>query len=99
MLELLDGNDILKKLMLKANKVAGEKKREKIFNKILLPQLGTFSVDKPKMTQKFMENLEAELTQEEMQGSAIERTSCRSKEEYLSERKDFLKSESIDDFL
>ena len=32
LLELIDGNNILKKLMLKANKVAGEKNREKIFD-------------------------------------------------------------------
>ena len=99
LLELLDGNDILKKLMLKANKVAGEKKREKIFSKILLPQLGTFSVDKPKMTQKFMENLEAKLTLEECREVLLSGPHAAPKKEYLSERKDFLKSESIDDFL
>jgi hypothetical protein len=99
LIELLDGNDILKKLMLKANKVAGEKNREKIFSKIILPQLGTFSIDKPKMTQKFMENLEAKLTLEECREVLLSGPHAAPKKEYLSERKAFLKSESIDDFL
>jgi hypothetical protein len=99
LIELLDGNDILRKLMLRANRVAGEKNGEKIFSKILLPQLGTFSVDKPKMTQKFMENLEAKLNLEDCREVLLSGPHAAPKKEYLSEKKDFLKSESIDDFL
>jgi hypothetical protein len=99
LLELLDGNDILKKLMLKANKVAGEKHREKIFNKIPFPQLGTCSVDKPKLTQKFMETLEAELNLEECKEVLLSGPHAGPKKEYLSERKAFLESENVDDFL
>ena len=85
--------------MLKANKVAGEKHREKIFNKIILPQLGTFSVDKPKLTQKFMKTLEAKLNLEECREVLLSVPHAAPKKEYLSERKAFLESESIDDFL
>jgi hypothetical protein len=99
LLELIDGSDILKKLMLKANKVAGEKQRKKIFNKILLPQLGTFSIDKPTLTQKFMETLEAELNLEECKEVLLSGPHAGPKKDYLSERKAFLESESIDDFL
>jgi hypothetical protein len=99
LLELLDGNNILKKLMLKANKVAIKKDREKIFKKILAPQLGTFSVDKPKMTQKFMETLETELNQDECREVLLSGPHAGPKKEYLSERKAFLDSKSIDDFL
>jgi hypothetical protein len=99
LIELLDGNDILKKLMLRANRVAVEKNREKIFSKILSPQLGTFSVDKPRMTQKFMENLEAELNQEECKEVLLSGPHAGPKKEYLSERKEFLESECVDDFL
>jgi hypothetical protein len=99
LLELLDGNDILKKLVVKANKVSDAKHREKVFSKILLPQLGTFSVDKPKLTQKFMETLEAELNIEECKEVLLSGPHAGPKKEYLSERKAFLASESIDDFL
>jgi hypothetical protein len=99
LLELIDGNDILKKLMLKANKVAGEKNREKIFKEILPSQLGTFSVDKPTLTQKFMRTLEAELNLEECREVLLSGPHAGPKKDYLSERKVFLESESIDDFL
>jgi hypothetical protein len=99
LLELLDGSDILRKLVLKVNRAALEKQHDKILGGIPLPTLGTYSTDKPKTTKKFMENLEAKLGEGGAREVLLSGPHAGPKKEYLPERKAFLESEDIDDFL
>jgi hypothetical protein len=98
-LELLDGNDVLKTLSNRVKKSFGDKKHKEIFEGIDFPPLGTFSSDKPKITKKLMERLEAFLGEEGCRQVLLSGPHADPKKEYLPERKAFLKSKGIDDFL
>ena len=99
LLELLDGSDVLENISSIVKKTMGENRRRKIFEGITLPPLGTPSVDKPKTTKKLVERMETELGEEKCREVLLNGPHAGPKEEYLPERKAFLKSEDIDDFL
>jgi hypothetical protein len=99
LLELLDGSDALKNLSTQVKKTVGEKRHREIFEGIELPPLGTFSTDKPKITKKLMERLEAFLGKEGCREVLLSGPHAGPKKAYLPERKTFMESEGIDDFL
>jgi hypothetical protein len=99
LLELLDGSDVLDNISSIVKRTFGEKRHKKIFEGITLPQLGTFSVEKPKTTKRLVERMEAELGEERCRKVLLSGPHASPKEEYLPEREAFLKSEGIDDFL
>ena len=99
LLELLDGSDVLEKLSNRVKKTVGDKRSKELFEDIKLPPLGTFSTDKPRITKKFMEKLETALGEKACKEVLLSGPHAGSKKEYLAERKAFLESEGIDDFL
>ena len=99
LLELLDGSDVLENLSETIKQTLGEVKRDEVFEGVSLPPLGTQSKDKPKVTKKFMERMETKLGEEKSKEILLSGPHAGPKEEYLTERKMFLASKSIDDFL
>ncbi|MDQ1278797.1 MAG: hypothetical protein QG670_57 [Thermoproteota archaeon] len=99
LLELLDGSDVWDNVSKKVKQTLGEKKHGEIFGGIELPSLGTFSADKPKTTKRLMERLETVLGEEGCREVLLTGPHANPKKAYISERKVFLESEGIDDFL
>jgi hypothetical protein len=99
LLELVDGSDVLENLSETLKKTVSKNKRNEVFEGIALPSLGTNSKDKPKITKKFMERLEAKLDDKMCREVLSSGPHASPKEAYLPERKKFLASECIDDFL
>ncbi|MCJ7424471.1 hypothetical protein MUP01_09430 [Candidatus Bathyarchaeota archaeon] len=99
LLELMDGSDVLENLSETLRQTVGESKRDDILAEVKLPPLGTSSKEKPKITKKFMERLEAKLDEKTCREILLSGPHAGPREEYLPERKEFLASKSIDDFL
>jgi len=99
MLELLDGSDVLENLSNTIKQKMGNTKHKAIFEGIRLPPMGTLPKDKPKITKKFMDNLEAELGVGKCREILSGGPHAGPKEQYLPEQKKFLESKGIDDFL
>jgi len=99
LLDLLDGSDVLENLSNTIKQTVGEAKHKAIFDGVKLPPLGTPSRDKPKITRKFMENLEAELGLSKCREILSSGPHASPKEQYLPEQKKFLEAKGIDDFL
>jgi len=97
--QLLDGSNVLEELSNTVRKTVGEVKHAKIFEGIEMPLLGSPSKDWPKTTKKFMERLEAELDESTCREILLSGPHAGPKEYYLEERKKFLESKGIDDFL
>jgi len=99
MLELLDGSDVMRKLSETTSQTLGEVKRTEVFGGISLPPLGTSPRDKAKVTKEVMERLEVVLGETQTRAILLTGPHAGPKEEYLPERKMFLASKGIDDFL
>jgi hypothetical protein len=99
LLELLDGSDVLENLSNTIKEKVGKSKHKAIFEGVKLPPLGTLPKDRPKITKKFMENLEAELDVGRCREILSSGPHAGPKEEYLPDQKKFLESKGIDDFL
>ena len=99
LMELLDGSQVLENLSAKVKETVGEKRHKEIFEGIKLPPLGMFSTDKPKTTKKLMERLEAFLGEEGCREVLLSGPHASPEKAYLPERKAFLESKGIDDFL
>jgi len=98
-LELLDGSDVLENLSSTIKQTAGNSNHKAIFKEIKLPPLGTLPKNKPKITKKFMDNLEAELGLARCREILLTGPHAEPKEEFLPEQKKFLESKGIDDYL
>jgi hypothetical protein len=98
-LELLDGSDVLENLLNTIKHTLGNTKHKTVFRGIKMPPLGTLPKGRPKMTKKFMDNLEAEVGIVKCREILSSGPHAEPKEQFLSERKKFLESEGIDDFL
>lgn len=99
LLELIDGSDVLENLSNTIKQTVGNTEHKAIFEGIKLPPLGTPPKDRPKITKKFMENLEAELGVGKCREILSSGPHAGPKEYYLPEQKKFLESKGIDDFL
>jgi len=99
LLELLDGSDVLENLSNTIKQTVGKTKHKAIFEGIKLPPLGTPPKYRPKITKKFMDNLEAELGVGKCREILSSGPHAGPKEQYLPEQKKFLESKGIDDFL
>ncbi|MFW9923125.1 MAG: hypothetical protein ACFFDW_07575 [Candidatus Thorarchaeota archaeon] len=100
--ELWDGYNVLTSLSDKIREELGEEKWSKIFSDIVIPPLGSQNANRPKITQKLMENFEG----------AVDAKTCRNllakyylhtgpfSAEYKTKlRKKFLNAKNIDEFL
>jgi len=99
LLEILDGSDVLEKLSDTLKQSVGVSKHKEILEGIELPPLGTSSKDKPRITKKFMERLETKLGEDKCREILLSGPHASPKKHYLPERKKFLESKGIDDFL
>jgi len=95
----VEGYGALKKLSDTLEQTMGESKRDRIFEGITLPPLGTDPRDKPKIAKRIMERLEATLDERTLQEIMSSGLDVGPKEWYLPMREKFLESKSIDDYL
>ena len=90
---------VLKNLSDALGRAAGEEKRNEVFEGIELPPLGTLPEDRPKVTKKVMERLETKLDENTWKKALSSNLEGVPREEYIEDRKKFLKSRNIDEFL
>ncbi len=95
----LEGFGALEKLFETLKETVGEDQRDKIFEGISLPPLGADPKDKPKVTQRIMERLEATLDEKTLKEIMSSGLDVGPRESYLPMREKFLKSKNLDDFL
>jgi len=99
LLELMDGSNVLENISTILKRDVGKSRHDEVFDGISLPPLGTHSKDKPRVTRKFMENLETILGEKKTREILSTGPHAGPKEEYLPEKQDFMASDSLDDFL
>ena len=99
LLQLLDGSKVLEALSNTVRETVGESTHKKIFKGIKMPTLGAPTKNWPKITKKFMEQLEANLDEETCREILLSGPHAGPKEYYLDKREKFLQSKNIDDFL
>ena len=95
----IEGYGALKKLFETTKQTIGESRRDKIFEGINLPPLGTDPKDKPRIAKRIMERLEATLNEETLKEIMSSGLDVGLKEWYLPMKAKFLKSKNIDDYL
>lgn len=95
----IEGFGALEKLSETLKQTIGENKCAKIFEGINLPPLGTDPKDKPKVTKRIIERLEAALDEKTLKEIMSSGLDVGPKEWYLPMRQKFLESKNIDDFL
>jgi hypothetical protein len=99
-LEPIDGAEVMDVLQKKLGDAAGEKLRNKVFDGIDLPPLGTSQADKPKITQAVMERMETLVDPVTCEKALIEVAHGLPKEFYDSgQREKFLAAKNIDVYL
>ena len=100
LIERLDGSDVLQNLSDKLKQAVGVDRHDEIFEGIELPRLGTHARDKPMVTRQVMERLEARLDEETLKEILSSGLHAPEQKKYLRpERRRFLKSKGIDDYL
>ncbi len=95
----IEGFGALQRLSEILQQTIGESKRDKIFEGINLPPLGTDPKDRPKVAKRIMERLEVALDEETLKEIMSSGLDVSPRERYLPMREKFLQSKSIDDFL
>jgi hypothetical protein len=98
-LELADGSDVLNNLSDVVMQAVGEKKHKEVFQGIELPPLGMNPKDKPKVTKKVMEKLEAKLDEKTCKQVLSSNLHFVPNEAFLEDKKRFQECKSIDNFL
>ena len=99
LLEILGGNHVMNSLSDTLRGVVGESKRDEILGSLEIPPLGTLPKDKLGFTKEFMERLQSRLDEKTCKDVLLSGPHAHPREEYLPDRKRFLASKSIDDFL
>jgi hypothetical protein len=95
----LEGFGVPEELRGKLKETMGEQRSKEIFEGINIPPLGTIPEDKPKITKKIMERLDAHLDDKSLQELMSSGLEVGPDEWYLPQRKKFQESKSLDDFL
>jgi hypothetical protein len=95
----LEGFRALPKLFETLKEAVGEDQRDKIFEGISLPPLGSDPKDRPSVTKRIMERLEAELDEDKLKEIMSSGLDVGPLEYYLPMKEKFLKARSLDDFL
>ena len=95
----IEGSGALEKLFDTLKQTVGEGQRDKIVKGINLPPLGSDPKDKPKVTQKIMERLEATLDKKTLKEVMSSGLDVGPRESYLPLREKFLRTKNLDDFL
>ena len=95
----VEGFEALEKLFETLKDAVGEDRRDKIFEGVSLPPLGSDPKDKPRVTRRIMERLEATLDEEKLKEIMSSGLDVSPRESYLPLREKFLKARNLDDFL
>jgi hypothetical protein len=95
----IEGSGALEKLFETLKETVGEDERDKMFEGINLPPLGADPKDKPKVTRRIMERLEAALDEKTLKEVMSSGLDVGPRESYLPLREKFLKAKNLDDFL
>jgi hypothetical protein len=99
LIEVLGGSKVMNILSETLRNVAGDKKHNDIFKGLDIPPLGTLAEDKSEFTKEFMERLQSGLDEKTCKQLLLTGHHAHPKEEFLPDRKKFLASKSIDDYL
>jgi hypothetical protein len=95
----VEGYGALEKLFETLKEAVGEDQRDKIFEGVSLPPLGADPKDKPKVTRRIMERLEATLDEKTLKEIMSGGLDVGPRESYLPAREKFFKAKNFDDFL
>lgn len=95
----LEGFGVPEELSEKLKETVGESKNKEVFEGIDIPPLGTLPEDKPKITKKIMERLEAQLDDKSLKELMSSGLEVGPDEWYLPQRRKFQESDSLEDFL
>jgi hypothetical protein len=95
----LEGFGVPEELLKRLKETVGESKSNTIFEGVNIPALGTRPEDKPKVTKKIMENLEAQLENKSLKDLMSSGLEVFPDEWHLPQKKMFQESDSLDDFL
>ena len=98
-LELIDGAEVMENLSRNLRQKIGEGKWKEIFGDIKLPALLTRPRDRPNITKKVMERLEAKLDKEKCREVLSSNLHFVPDEAFMASKKAFQESKNIDDFL
>jgi len=99
LLEVLGGSKVMNILSETLRHVAGDKKHDDTFGGLDIPPLGTLPKDKSQFTKELMERLQSRLDEKTWKELLLSGPHAHSREEFLPDRKKFLASKSIDDYL
>jgi hypothetical protein len=99
LLEVIGGSKVMNILSETLRQVAGDKKHDDIFGGLEIPPRGTLSKDRPQFTEEFMERLQSRLDEKTWKELLLSGPHAHPREEFLSDRRAFLASKSIDDYL
>ncbi len=95
----VEGFRALPKLFETLKEVVGEEQRDRIFEGISLPPLGSDPKDRPEVTKRVMERLEAALDEKKLKEIMSSGLDVGPRESYLPIKEKFLKAKNLDDFL
>jgi hypothetical protein len=95
----LEGFGVPEELSEKLKETVGESKNKEVFEGIDIPPLGTLPEDKPKITKKIMERLEAQLDDKSLKELMSSGLEVGPDEWYLPQKRKFQESDSLEDFL
>jgi hypothetical protein len=95
----LEGLGVPEELLKRLKETVGERKSKEILAGIDIPPLGTLPEDKPKVTKKIMERLEAHLDSGSLKELMLSGLEVFPDEWYLPQKRMFQDSDSLDDFL
>jgi len=98
-IELLDGSEALENLHKKLGDEIGDKKRDRIFEGLDLPPLGTPSTEKPRLTQTVLDRMERAVDSETCKRILGSGLRTLPDEGYLAAKKTFLQAGSLDAYL
>jgi hypothetical protein len=99
-LEPIDGSNVLEVLHEKLGERVGKGLRDKVFENIELPPMGTRPTDKPRITQHLMEKLEMIVDPKTCKKSLVDVAHGLSREYYdEGQREEFLAARNLDEYL
>jgi len=95
----LEGFGVPEELFKRLRETVGVNESREIFEGVDIPPLGTLPEDKPKITEKIMERLEARLDERSLKKLMSSGLEVFPDEWYLPQKKMFQESDTVDDFL
>jgi hypothetical protein len=99
LLVILDGSDVLKKLVMAVENEVGKEKSDLILKGFELPPIGTSPKRMPRTTKSFMERLESDLDRNTCRKILLTGVHAGPPEHYAEEKKMLRESKNVDEYL